>query len=478
MTKRKTTAAAGARWKSAATAPSSAVSRRGGARREAACRRPARRAGARRLLAAGRDRPGPPLPDGAAGRLPARLDHRGPEPARISRRARPARGLSSRSRFPASTHFVDCRFRQPGRPLRSDEMIALAIDGRPLSGVSLNFLVRFWLATPEARDADPAPLGDVAALPRLPRSAAYALQQALDGLPLAAIYALLAAAYSLIYGLVGRINLAFGDFAAAGGYAAALGALLAAGQTPATILATALALGGAAAALWGIATSRWVFHPLRSATGQQALVASVGLAMAIERISAPGSGRPAGVGEPDAQRAVRSRALRRFRRHLRPRRSAFGRLRNSRRPDAGRGDAVHPLRPPLARLCRRPARRPAVRRQPARDPGPDLRAGRRVRRPLRLRDDDVLRLGRLRRRHRPRPQGAGRRHSRRRRLDPRRPGRRLPRRRLRGRLAGLFLDRLSRRRRIQPAGDHAGAEAWRPPRRPPLIRAPCPPHPR
>ncbi len=182
----------------------------------------------------------------------------------------------------ASTHFADCRFRQPGRPLRSDEMIALAIDGRPLSDVSLYFLVRFWLATPEARDADPAPLGDVAELPRLPRSAAYALQQTLNGLPLAAIYALLAAAYSLVYGLVGRINLAFGDFAAAGGYAAALGALLAAGQTPATILATALALGGAAAALWGIATSRWVFHPLRGATGQQALVASGGLAMFID----------------------------------------------------------------------------------------------------------------------------------------------------------------------------------------------------
>ena len=183
---------------------------------------------------------------------------------------------------PDSTHFADCRFRQPGRPLRSDELITLAIDGRPLSDVSLYFLERFWLATPDAHNADPAPLGDVADLPRLPRPAAYALQQALNGLPLAAIYALLAAAYSLVYGLVGRINLAFGDFAAAGGYAAALGALLAVGQTPATILATAVTLGGAAAATWGIATSRWVFHPLRGATGQQALVASVGLAMVID----------------------------------------------------------------------------------------------------------------------------------------------------------------------------------------------------
>jgi branched-chain amino acid transport system permease protein len=184
----------------------------------------------------------------------------------------------------ASTHFIDCRFRQPGRPLRSDEMVALAIDGQPLNDVSLYFLARFWLATPEARNADPAPLGDVAELPRLPHAAAYALQQALNGLPLAAIYALLAAAYSLVYGLVGRINLAFGDFAAVGGYAAALGALLASGQAPATILATALTLGGGAAAAWGIATSRWAFYPLRGAAGQQALVASVGLAMAIDEI--------------------------------------------------------------------------------------------------------------------------------------------------------------------------------------------------
>ena len=42
---------------------------------------------------------------------------------------------------------------------------------------------------------------------------AYALQMALDGLPLASIYALLAAAYSLIYGLIGRINFAFGEIA-------------------------------------------------------------------------------------------------------------------------------------------------------------------------------------------------------------------------------------------------------------------------
>ena len=285
------------------------------------------------------------------------------------------------------------------------------------------------------------------ALPRLPHAAAYGLQQALDGLPLAAIYALLAAAYSLVYGLVGRINLAFGDFAAAGGYAAALGALLAAGQAPATILATALALGGAAAAVWGIATSRWVFEPLRGATGQQALVATVGLALAIDEFLrltqgnrqiwvSPMLNAPFAVARSGDFVVTSAR-----------RRPAFGRRRHSRRADAGRDDALHPLRTTLARLCRRSARRPIVRRQPARHSRPDLRARRRFRRPLRLRHDDVLRLGRLRGGDHARPQSAGRRHSRRRRLDPRRVPRRPAGGRLRGDLAGLFPGRLSRRRR-------------------------------
>ena len=50
-------------------------------------------------------------------------------------------------------------------------MSAIEIDGEPLSDAKRYFLVRFWLATPEARAADPAPLGDVAAL-RKPRPGA------------------------------------------------------------------------------------------------------------------------------------------------------------------------------------------------------------------------------------------------------------------------------------------------------------------
>ena len=138
-------------------------------------------------------------------------------------------------RRPWRNHLVSCRFREPGQPRESRDLASLTLDGRPCPTARLLFLVRYWLATPEGRAADPAPLGDVSALPVVPRPFAYGLQMALDGLPLAAIYALLAAGYSLIYGLIGRINFAFGEMAAAGGYAAAMAALAMVGWPPAPL---------------------------------------------------------------------------------------------------------------------------------------------------------------------------------------------------------------------------------------------------
>jgi branched-chain amino acid transport system permease protein len=107
---------------------------------------------------------------------------------------------------------------------------------------------------------------------------------AVDGLPLAAVYALLAAAYSLIYGLIGRINFAFGELAAAGGYGAAMTALALAGLPPAPLLMAAFVMAGAVALGWGFATARCVFIPLRLARGQQTLVATVGLALFLQEL--------------------------------------------------------------------------------------------------------------------------------------------------------------------------------------------------
>jgi branched-chain amino acid transport system permease protein len=181
-------------------------------------------------------------------------------------------------------HLAACRFREPGQPRGSRDLVSLTLDGRPISRARLFFLIRYWLATPDGRAADPAPLGDVSRLPTAPQTVAYGLQMAIDGLPLASIYALLAAAYSLVYSLIGRINFAFGEIAAAGGYAAAIAALAMVGWPPAPLLTAAFALALAVAAAWGFASARAVFVPLREARGQQVLVASVGLALFLREL--------------------------------------------------------------------------------------------------------------------------------------------------------------------------------------------------
>jgi len=181
-------------------------------------------------------------------------------------------------------HLAACRFRMAGRPRESRDLTSLTLDGLALSETQLLFLIRYWLATPEGRASDPAPIGDVSALPQAPHALAYGLQMALDGLPLASVYALLAAAYSLIYGLIGRINFAFGEIAAAGGYATAIAALAMLGWPPAPLLIAAFALAAALASGWAFASARLVFIPLREARGQQVLVATVGLAIALREL--------------------------------------------------------------------------------------------------------------------------------------------------------------------------------------------------
>ena len=182
------------------------------------------------------------------------------------------------------SHLAACRFRIAGRPREFRDLTSLSLDGQPVSEARLFLLIRYWLATPEGRAADPAPIGDLSALPAVPHAVAYGLQMALDGLPLASIYALLAAAYSLIYALIGRINFAFGEIAAAGGYAAAMAALAMVGWPPAPLLTAAFVLGAAVASGWGFASARAVFIPLRQARGQQVLVATVGLALFLREL--------------------------------------------------------------------------------------------------------------------------------------------------------------------------------------------------
>ena len=103
----------------------------------------------------------------------------------------------------SKAHFAACGF--GGTTFERDrlDLVAVETDEGALGEARLLYLKRFWLSEAEREGvAPPAP-----EVPQIPAAAAYALQQLVNALALAAVYALLATAYSLIYGLVGRINL-------------------------------------------------------------------------------------------------------------------------------------------------------------------------------------------------------------------------------------------------------------------------------
>ncbi len=180
---------------------------------------------------------------------------------------------------PAQRGFVECTFSSGADHLR---LAALRTADGLLSEPRVFMLDRFWLQSAEALVSDPGPMPGAATAPRLPAGSGYGIQQIVNAIPGAAVYGLLAAAYSMIYGLVGRINLAFGAFAAIGGSAALLPMLAGQGWPVPLMLACAILAAVSSAAFHGIATGRLVFTRLQGATGQQTLVATIGLALFLD----------------------------------------------------------------------------------------------------------------------------------------------------------------------------------------------------
>ncbi len=167
--------------------------------------------------------------------------------------------------------------------------MAIETEHGPFGPARLFLLKRHWLATSDGAAADPEPVANAARARAIPPAAAYPLQVLVAGAPQIGVYALLAAAYALIFGLLGRINLAFGDLAALGGFGALLGVAAAGG--PGALLApifVALLAGIWTAASFAAASARTVFEPLsRRQDGpadQAALIASAGLGLAVTEL--------------------------------------------------------------------------------------------------------------------------------------------------------------------------------------------------
>jgi branched-chain amino acid transport system permease protein len=157
----------------------------------------------------------------------------------------------------------------------------LATEAGPLGDERLYLLHRFWINNGQAAIADPQPIAMGPVVPEIPRRAAEALQMLLSSLAGLSIYALLAAAYALIYGLVGRINLAFGELAMLAGYGAFLGfAMIGTDTTLALGLLTAVALGLFTCMAHGVALGQLVIARLVERPGQHLLIATIGLSIA------------------------------------------------------------------------------------------------------------------------------------------------------------------------------------------------------
>jgi branched-chain amino acid transport system permease protein len=182
-------------------------------------------------------------------------------------------------------HYAICVFAGVGFDKDRLELTGVETDGSALGIARLFYLKRYWLA-PLAAGAELTTLPPP--VPAIPRAMAYALQHLIGALALAATYGLLATAYSLIYGLVGRINLAFGELAIVGSFAAiggvAVAAILGAGDNVFGGLATALLCAAATSSLWSWALGERVVAPLhaRHRHGQPILVATAAAAVAIQ----------------------------------------------------------------------------------------------------------------------------------------------------------------------------------------------------
>ena len=189
---------------------------------------------------------------------------------RVDYRAQSAAGQRSR--------FLECRF---AGAREGGQLAAVSTEEGPIGDLRLYVLKRFWLG-PEGVLADPEPINHAAEAPVLPRGLAIGLQHAIFALPPIAIYALLAAAYSLLYGLIGRINLAFGELAAVAGYAALLGFALWGPPPGQAVLLFSVLLALLAATLHGVVVGRLLFAPLLRSAGQHVLIGSIALAIVLQ----------------------------------------------------------------------------------------------------------------------------------------------------------------------------------------------------
>lgn len=107
-------------------------------------------------------------------------------------------------------------------------------------------------------------------------------QLLLDGVTLGSVYALVALGFSLIWAAIRNINFAHGDIYMLGAFGALVTATAMAGAPPLVILGAVLVVGGAVGAVAGAAVERIAFRPLRNAPEVAPVIATLGIAIALQ----------------------------------------------------------------------------------------------------------------------------------------------------------------------------------------------------
>lgn len=186
----------------------------------------------------------------------------------------------------AEPHWLICSF-AAGTGLGRFNLIAVDTDRGSVSDIKMFFLKRWWL-----QEAGPEP----ARRPLFTLGArfSYWLQQTLNGIVTAGVYGLIATGFSLIYGLLGRINLAFGEIAVVGGtyMLVVVGIVADIGRMSPVTLTLALLAGTFGAGLLSWMIGRSVVMPVisRSTSPQPVLIATTALAVVLAeglRLTAP-----------------------------------------------------------------------------------------------------------------------------------------------------------------------------------------------
>jgi branched-chain amino acid transport system permease protein len=216
-------------------------------------------------------------------------------------------GLNNSGFRSAGQRFIECRFGGSRLSASKLQLVGLETESGAFREAQMYLLNRFWMEGPES---------DIQRLPQAPGGAqgmiefgagtlglsfALALQYALAGLPQIAMLMLLSPAYALVYGLMGRINLAFGELVIVGGQGAVLGLVLGGLVFDGSVLAmlvTSAVIALAVALAHADLLARHVLVPLSARSGQVVLVATIGAGLTLSEYVRLAQGQSSGVVAP------------------------------------------------------------------------------------------------------------------------------------------------------------------------------------